>query len=457
MVDFTRHHPNTAVNRNYKGNKKYAYTFRGEADKLLYQLRNAMSFNGLMHMRMTRIFMDGTVITAWSVKNRITSTYIDFVEVDVTHSRLYRVGAESCTLTLIDLPDTVIPMQHPGEIQEGELEGVDYIKTYYLLDAAKCRHCDEEPTVTFLFQFLTPATEHAEGDAEEHCIYSDDGACSAEVIDQGTEEDGRKYFRWKAYTEGAGASATGYGHVKLTAEIENTEEKVVCDFIKVISVNCCAKEEANREVSIEYTSLTMDCSEEQTLEASGGCLPYTWNIQSGGGTIVPSADTKSAVYTSPATNENCNNNPTIVLTDRCGMTDDITISLNCAEGEAGYRIRWLFMNSCLCSGHTIYVYWIYKTLIYCDGSESAESWYSQPIYPDADGGIPTSADTRCMNFGAGEICHDSCFMPGSCPVAGGSGGTIEFKTGSTETIYQGVHDTRTAEQKLLGCCPPQLM
>ena len=89
--------------------------------------------------------------------------------------------------------------------------------------------------------------------------------------------------------------------------------------------SCCDSEPA--AVSIGYTTLAMTCSASQTLTAWGGCAPYVWS-KTGGGTLVPSEDTLSALYTAPATNPYCAYNPTINLTDCCGGSGQLKLAVN---------------------------------------------------------------------------------------------------------------------------------
>jgi hypothetical protein len=78
MDEWMKQYPNTVVTRLVKGDPNYASRFRGEADKLLYQLKNDMQFNKLGRLDMKRFFTDGTIIRAKSIFGH------DIVEIDVT-------------------------------------------------------------------------------------------------------------------------------------------------------------------------------------------------------------------------------------------------------------------------------------------------------------------------------------------------------------------------------------
>ena len=117
--------PSTTVRKTYRGDRTLASAFDGDARKLLYELKNLMRLGGIRSRSMTRIYTDGTVITAKSHFD------MDSVEIDVTG----KVGI-SCTITLIDLPTAIPPMKNNGMVTESEVEGIDYIKTYYIADTA---------------------------------------------------------------------------------------------------------------------------------------------------------------------------------------------------------------------------------------------------------------------------------------------------------------------------------
>jgi len=98
---------------------------------------------------------------------------------------------------------------------------------------------------------------------------------------------------------------------------------------QVHAKSCC---ETAAALSISYTTLLMSCGSQQDLYASNGCGPYRWAISAGGGTL--SADTGWMVtYTAPATNLNCTENPTITLTDCCGVSASISMAVNCYTGD----------------------------------------------------------------------------------------------------------------------------
>lgn len=90
--------------------------------------------------------------------------------------------------------------------------------------------------------------------------------------------------------------------------------------------------------SIGYTTKQMSVNNTQTLTAvpgTPGCgtTVYDWAITAGGGTLSsPTGD--SVVYTAPATNAQCANNPTITLS--CGgiLMDSLQLAVNATTPDA---------------------------------------------------------------------------------------------------------------------------
>ena len=342
-------YPSTSVTWSNKGDTTLASRYRGDGSKLLYELKNGMKFNRLGMNKMTRIFTDGTVITAMSHFGH------DMVQIDVTGTTL--AGAVlPCVITLIDLPDAIPPMKYAGEIHAGEVEGIDYIKTYYIVDKSNCVKCSDNPdsnicttaklaedeTLCIPFTFVDTSVESKVGEPNNHCLEPSEH-CQAEVISFG-QDGGGTYFIWKAYTEWPPDNASGYGFMqmkgffKLDGKLDNECETIPV----VIEVNCCEKNsdeykavhtEDWGDLDIEYTSLVMGCDEEQTLTAKYGCPPFTWTLTSGGGTLTPAEDRLTALYESPETNPNCVDNPIITLEDRCEQSKELKLAVNCYLGH----------------------------------------------------------------------------------------------------------------------------
>lgn len=182
---------------------------------------------------------------------------------------------------------------------------------------------------------------------------------------------------------------------------------------------------------IGYTTLEMQVNEQQTLTVAGESLvicdysEYTWEIITGSGTLSP-ASGQSIVYTAPATNSNCTNNPTIAL--KCGWfttVDTITIAVN--EVTANTIAYW--------------------TSTGCGYEDSASC--------DADPCPPTRWCCRYYKWD----CSGTATGDGE-PGAGRSCIWRYGDNASCMSAYQcrsiGPHDVRTEQQKLDGCCPGSL-
>jgi hypothetical protein len=109
---------------------------------------------------------------------------------------------------------------------------------------------------------------------------------------------------------------------------------------------------------IGFTSKQMSVNGTQNLTVSseaGG--PYTWAILNGGGSLSGTTGS-SVIYTAPSLNQNCLNNPTIRVTDSCGHTATLGISVNqYASGGAAYKYNycdvtrdWVCLPLCYGSG-----------------------------------------------------------------------------------------------------------
>jgi len=219
-----------------------------------------------------------------------------------------------------------------------------------------------------------------------------------------------------------------------------TDTHVPCGYwFKPIPLKCNCRD------TIVYTSLQMSINQQQTLSASGiqsdEC--YSWAITRGGGSL--SALTgKSVVYTAPATNVNCNQNPTIALSCGGSVVDTVTIAVNQVtssyaayefngECEQGCRQYWVGYWDCQ------YYYRYLKTKYTCNGSI-----YSGPTVTP----IVTSAlGCEYTNYPACTKLKAYCDNASHCIAAGGC----------CNTYTHGFVDLRTSAQKAAGCCPAGLL
>jgi hypothetical protein len=293
-------YPSAGVSWNLIGDPAYCQKFAGEAKIMLYQLKNRMN----LAVPKLKSFMDkrspepGTTIMVKSIFGQ------DFIEIS-TGVGLGAGGKEICNITFIDFPLYVPPMRNPGEIRVGEVEGVDYFKTYYSVDKHKCRTCGEI-SWEFLFRYLqssplVPATvpistrvewpieplHHHDYDVDgllldhdgtDHTIYSMGPPAWGEVISQGSDSKGT-YIVWKAYTETVltGAehiplSRSGLGIMRLVARIRDNTGVEICAQNERIEVDCCLKDLDRRLVWLWDESVQFPGPREFTL--SGGNIYY---------------------------------------------------------------------------------------------------------------------------------------------------------------------------------------
>jgi hypothetical protein len=305
MKEWQFQYPSTALTRTVKGDKVYASKFRGEADKLLYELKNQMKFNALGQLKMTRYFTDGTIITAWSIFGQ------DFVNIDTT---LAEVVVPACVIEFINPPEKIPPMKWYAPGQETftkidnawvikdpygntEVEGVDYLKTYYRLNLTNCVNCSsvlstvceteklasskasechpytyDASKLLYLgnpvpyFQGYPDSNPPVPPDPENHLIYSFYESGQAEILKFDHDAQGT-YFLWKAYTEWGAYpptditfSRTGLGYLLLKLFIQSGGNEL-CQVETIVKVDCCKKAADDRKVEIWW-------------EDFGTCQPY---------------------------------------------------------------------------------------------------------------------------------------------------------------------------------------
>lgn len=342
MVDIYQY-PSVSLKRIITGDRAYAERYRGEADKLLYQLKNNEKYNFVKQLKMTRYFSDNTVIRAW------THFGMDIVEIDVTG--VEKRGFYPCIVELSSL-GPVQPMRYPGEIHAGEVLDTDYIKTYYTFQV-ECIDC----TLTISF---SPGTT---------CM-SLSGICWGQVLSYGKDETG-PYFIWKAYTESGTYSRTGYAVLDVLAEIKSADGIVLCRDKEPLIVDCCEKNAFIRNVniwwpifspgdSISYGGKTLykvpETITAETLDnyirvyggyfytvpehdtEGGGCIPFDW-LLTGYGSIASTTYGDIAAVGSEVTARGCNESTVVTVTDRC-MTTDLFEAQSCCESASSLSIAY---------------------------------------------------------------------------------------------------------------------
>lgn len=208
------------------------------------------------------------------------------------------------------------------------------------------------------------------------------------VVDPGTDSG----FITVCATTQHGATCCGMGHAKDPAECEN-----------------CGSPD------IGYTTTGMDTGESQQLSITGGGGgPYTFSLLSGGGSVTP-----GGLYTAPASNANCSNNPIIALS--CGGSVMATLAL-AVNAVAGGSVAY--------AGKTGCAYGRSEGMCFCSCS------YDNYDCTGADLGYSPSTSCTEPPFSCPpEMAGDPC-PGGGCPAA---------------------YDRRTSDQIAAGCCPAALL
>jgi len=168
-------------------------------------------------------------------------------------------------------------------------------------------------------------------------------------------------------------------------------------------------------ISIGYTTQQMTVNGTQTLTVVGateGCT-YNWAIASGGGSLSSSTGT-SVVYTAPATNAECANNPTITLSAGGAQCDLLKIAVNAYTGS------------------------LHATSYCCTPSNYPK--YNCRQFGHCNGTLEYSADSRCV---AGSCFENTTLFNNNCAFLS-----------LPEKVWQ---DIRTAEMITAGCCPAILL
>ena len=376
-------YPSAGVSWNLIGDPVSCQRFAGEAKIMLYQLKNRMN---IAVPKLTS-FEDkyspepGTTIIVKSIFGQ------DFIEISTGMEGMG--GKVSCVITLIDVPLYVPPMRNPGEIKTGEVQGVDYFKTYYSIDLSKCPTC-QVTSWEFLFKYLqssplipptvpistrkewpTEPLHHQTFDADgklidedvtDHTIYSLSPPAWGEVISFDADSGGT-YIVWKAYTESGPYSRTGLGIMRLVARVKDKTGIEVCAQNKRIEVDCCLKDVKHRAVEIWWEGIGVCepfiiygglhlCKAPTSLGMSGLnwyacmypyqpfysipdirgiCLPVEWTL-SGPIDFRGSDKNDNTIYIK-CLESGCNEATTITLRDRCGGEYQIRARPCCEDAD----------------------------------------------------------------------------------------------------------------------------
>lgn len=201
------------------------------------------------------------------------------------------------------------------------------------------------------------------------------------------------------------------------------------DFIVIFecsSDECCGC----TGISIGYTTQQMAVSTQQTLTAVGavaGCT-YDWAIASGGGSLSSNTGT-SVVYTAPATNAECANNPTITLS--CGGTQCGILQIAVNQYTGTFYKAWESRSVCETWPQGTEICGVVGSLAGVNSVYYCVDTYScnNTLYTHTVGGGCTSA-------------IPGYWTPENCPSCNDGGCIV---------------DLRTAAVKTAGCCPEGLL
>lgn len=314
----------------------------GGAKNLLYGLKNRMKLGGLKSLQTYRDYPDGTRIIVRSV---FGMDYVEIISGAITPSCTIKLYDDNHTLLHLPPPKVVPPMkwyeldtgqeEHHKELRvydktsktlsiknpegEEEVEGYDYIKTYYSWTTQDCPSCSplgltvakgndswrltatspnrpfwyasEKDDGTLIYSYNGIMVPHYIGYTTDlgvvipdnplnHTIYSFSG-CQAEILEVSVYADGvntgkttffmsddqGSYFVWKAYTEWTNNgpidffgvpiifSRNGLGYMLMKGTITNGG-LVLCESKPtIIKVDCCEKIADERQVILWWESL----------------------------------------------------------------------------------------------------------------------------------------------------------------------------------------------------------
>lgn len=254
--------------------------------------------------------------------------------------------------------------------------------------------------------------------------------------------------KWKpAYAD----THLGEGDFKVLANMRYTDTpgiKSVLGMSKINTTSLCF----GTTPAIGYTTQQMNTNGTQTLTASGGLAPYSWSITAGGGSL-SSGSGASVIYTAPAANVNCTNNPTIQLTETCGGFTTLQIAINGkGRGNIAYYItdftgpvggctpvhRILGRTGYDCGGELVVNRVGCSNCINCQSVKCVANCCG-----DCDEGTNPCTDANMIAVCKGTCTDTRCVDPTACRAEG--------------ECDPGTYDHRTAELCSLGCCPAALI
>lgn len=305
-------------------------------------------------------------------------------EEDDLYKRLYQVEYGTtlyCAVELKDVPVYIKPMvyREDGKIRPWEVEGIDYVKTYYEVtdpgncvvcptDFNVCKHGQSDPLRCKPFYYLNPDLPSNPRDRLNHCIYSLE-SCDAEILQIGSDSGG-SYIIWKAYTDKQ-SGYSGLGYMRLMFFRKTPQGKIVCSADAYIKVDCCKKDVEFRRTKIYWTKcpelfetwchIPDDVAFSDLIyfwqmggwiimelkvwpEEDGGCIPFNWDLAGIGELEFESWDENKiyATYKISAADFNkrdCHDTLTITATNRC-YNSEVRFFKSCCEENKPLSISY---------------------------------------------------------------------------------------------------------------------
>jgi hypothetical protein len=299
------------------------------------------------------------------------------------------------------------------------------------------------PHICCLGMKISGPTTLTPGEEAYYSVSGGASGCAYDMKASGGEFVGNKYFA---------PSTPGTYELYITPWMSDDQGKKCASMsVTVQSASCTGV--------IGYTTLQMATSATQTLTVTGGAVGdvYTWTTTSG------SFDTDtgtSVVFTAPATNANCANNPTISLTCGGNVVDTVQIAVN-GSGDTtnpAYRQAVGFSEfRCYYESSTCKWMCAFAASFYYNCAGTFLSVYSS--------GVGYSPSYNCGaggGMGVGGACNaypgvDCCSPTSTWCEARKAQYCTTCSTAAEAAELLGGADLRTAAMKTAGCCPAALL
>jgi len=211
----------------------------------------------------------------------------------------------------------------------------------------------------------------------------------------------------------------------------------------------CGSNPCDQAITIGYTTLGMQKNETQTLTASVALDSLTWAISAGGGSLNQSTGA-SVIYTAPATNASCANNPTITLSCNGVAKDHIHIAVNAytASDEAYITKKCYAEGYCTGTDAICAVVRIWRGT--CAG---VEAWKGSSNWCGGGNGPPTAPCPSAFCDGAPITSKASTCALAALRTSASWPSCRAF----SDKALNVASEKRTAGMITAGCCPAALL